>query len=64
MRFIDTHTHLYLPSFETEEENSSDVVARAIASGVDRLIFPNVDKTTVSPMHELAARFPDNIFVC
>ena len=63
MRFIDTHTHLYLPSFETEEENSSDVVARAIASGVDRLIFPNVDKTTVSPMHELADRFPDNIFV-
>ncbi len=58
-RLTDTHTHLYLPEFETDGCNSA--VDRAIAAGVDRLIFPNVDLTTIEPMMTLASAYPDNI---
>lgn len=57
-RLTDTHTHLYLPEFE--HDGCSSAVDRAIAVGVDRLIFPNVDLTTVEPMMALASRYPDN----
>lgn len=58
-RLTDTHTHLYLPEFGTD--NCHSAVDRAIAAGVDRLIFPNVDLTTVEPMMALASVYPDNI---
>ena len=59
---IDTHTHLYLPDFDTD---GGGVVAvqRALANGVHHLIFPNVDHTTVEPMEALAAQFPGEISV-
>ncbi len=60
MSLIDTHTHLYLPEFETDD-NGADAVRRAIAAGVDMMVFPNVDATTLAPMKALAARFPDNV---
>ncbi|MCC8112624.1 MAG: TatD family hydrolase [Bacteroidales bacterium] len=55
---IDTHTHLYLPEFEGEQEQT---VKRAIDAGVLRFIFPNVDLSTIEPMRALAAKFPENI---
>lgn len=58
-RLTDTHTHLYLPEFEAD--SCSSAVDRAIAAGVDRLIFPNVDLTTVEPMMALASAYPGNI---
>ena len=58
MRFVDTHTHLYLPEFAGEHP---DAVARAIGAGVDRMIFPNVDLSSVEPLTDLASRYPDNI---
>lgn len=60
MVLVDTHTHLYLPEFADE---NPDAVSRAIASGVKKMIFPNVDLTTVEPMTRLAAEYPDNISV-
>ncbi len=54
---VDTHTHPYLPEFE---EDRDDVVKNAIASGVEMMILPNVDLTTIQPMKELAARWPEN----
>ena len=48
MKYIDTHTHLYLSD---EFCNDSDLVVRsAIAAGVERMIFPNVDLSTIDPM--------------
>lgn len=63
MELIDTHTHLYLPEFDTDRENTSlpDAVTRAVNAGVSRMIFPNVDLTTVDPMHALAARYPETV---
>lgn len=63
MRFIDTHTHLYLPEFNEGEHTGKDAVVRAVEAGIDRMIFPNVDLDTVEPMLSLAAQFPENISV-
>lgn len=61
MKYIDTHTHMYLSD---EFCNDSDLVVRsAIAAGVERMIFPNVDLSTIDPMMNLHAKFPDNTFV-
>ncbi len=60
MRFVDTHTHLYLPEFDGE---NPDAVTRAIEAGVDRMIFPNVDLSSVGPLSGLASRYPGNVYM-
>ncbi len=57
MTFFDTHTHLYLPEFASD--GCAAAVKRALEAGVSRLMLPNVDLTTVGPMHELHSQFPD-----
>jgi TatD DNase family protein len=59
MKLIDTHTHLYLPEFDSDSEA---VVARAIKAGVERMYLPNVDSETIESMHRLESKFPDNCF--
>ena len=56
-RMIDTHTHLYLPEFITDENPTGGIEAvdRALNAGVTHMIFPNVDLTTIEPMHSLHA---------
>ena len=60
MIFADTHTHLYLDDFSPENE---EVVSRAIVCGVEKLIFPNVDLSTIEPMKRLHRSFPQNTFM-
>lgn len=57
---IDTHTHLYLKEFQP---NPQDVVTRAIEAGVEQMIFPNVDLSTIAPMQNLHNLFPKNTFM-
>lgn len=52
----DTHSHLYLDDFAPEK---TETVSRALEAGVGKLIFPNVDLTTIAQMRELHAAFPD-----
>lgn len=54
---IDTHTHIYLSEFDEDREN---VVVRAFENGVNHLILPNVDLTTIVPMHNLHDAFPES----
>ena len=54
---IDTHTHLYLPEFEGKDYGVF-AVDRALESGVDHLILPNVDFSTVDPMKKLHSARP------
>lgn len=56
----DTHTHPYLPEFEN---GGADMVERALAAGVDHMVFPNVDVATMEPMMELHRRFPQHTSV-
>lgn len=53
---IDTHTHPYLEQFK---DGGVEVINRALDSGVTHLILPNVDLSTITPMSELHAKFPD-----
>ena len=57
---IDTHTHLYLDEFAPDY---SAAVERAIAAGVDTMIFPNVDASTLAPMRRLHDLYPANTFM-
>lgn len=58
---IDTHTHLYLPEFDSDGGGEA-AVRRALNAGVEKMIFPNVDLSTVAPMLELADKFPGQVF--
>lgn len=58
---FDTHTHLYLPEFtENNAHGGVEAVDRAVDAGVTKMIFPNVDLTTVEPMKTLHACRPDS----
>ena len=59
MILIDTHTHLYLNVFDQDRE---EMVNRSIATGVKYMFLPNIDSSSVSGMHALADRFPENCF--
>ena len=52
---IDTHTHIYLEEFDSDRD---DVVARAVERGVSHMILPNVDISTIEPMHNLNEAYP------
>ena len=55
MIFVDTHTHLYLEDFDADRDQ---VIADAMALGVDYFLFPNVDATTTEAMLALCSKYP------
>jgi TatD DNase family protein len=55
MILIDTHTHIYLPEFDTDRD---EVVKRAVGSGVIKLLMPNIDVHSVDMMLLAETRFP------
>ncbi len=57
---VDTHTHLYLDEFSADR---METVQRAIDSGVEKMIFPNVDLSTLEPMKQLHAQFPQHTYM-
>ncbi len=61
MEFIDTHAHLYDEAFANEED---DAIARAVRSGVSRIVFPDIDSQTRDIMFSLADRHEGTIFPC
>lgn len=63
---IDTHTHIYGPEFSLENQPDGsmqgqiETIDRALATGVDIMILPAVDRESISPMKRLNALRPDN----
>jgi TatD DNase family protein len=55
MNYIDTHTHIYLPEFDSDRD---EVVERAIMEGTEKLLMPNIDISSISQMLAVEARFP------
>ena len=45
--YIDTHSHIYDDAFDTDREL---VFQRALEVGVDTILLPNTDETTIKPM--------------
>jgi TatD DNase family protein len=59
MILIDTHTHLYLPEFDTDRY---EMITRAKACGVERFYLPNIDRASVDPMLQMERDFPGSCF--
>jgi TatD DNase family protein len=52
---IDTHAHIYVEEFD---EDVHEMLSRAFNSGVDHIVMPNIDTTSIEPMRILAERYP------
>lgn len=63
---IDTHTHIYGPEFSVEGQSDEsmsgqvETLDRALAAGVDMMVLPAVDRSSVGPMKRLHALRPSN----
>lgn len=57
--YIDTHTHLFDSAFD---EDRTAIVQKAIDTGVERMLLPNIDVDTIDAMHALAKEYPNNCF--
>lgn len=57
--YTDSHTHLYLDAFEKDRDQ---MIQRAIDSGVTRMLLPNIDSSTITPLSSLAKRYPKHCF--
>lgn len=60
MRLFDTHTHLYLPEFDSDG-GGDEAVRRAGGAGVEAMLMPNVDLSTIAPLRALQSRHPQRI---
>ena len=59
MKFVDTHTHLFLEHFSDDIDT---VIKTAIEKGVDKFFLPNIDSNSINDVLELTNKFPDNCF--
>ncbi len=55
MKLIDTHTHIYLPEFDSDRDAA---VNRALESGIEKLLMPNIDISSIGAMLSTEAKFP------
>lgn len=55
MQLIDTHTHLYRPEFDPDRD---EIVRTAVATGVEKLLLPNIDLTSFNPMLDAVKKYP------
>ena len=53
---IDTHAHIYATEFDNDRE---EVVQRALAQGIDKILLPNIDLESIEPMLKTEAQFPE-----
>lgn len=53
--FIDTHSHIYSEEFSSDRD---EVIERALKAGIERIILPNIDSSTIKAMLDLADSTP------
>lgn len=59
MRLIDTHTHIYLEQFD---EDRTEMIQRALGSGVEQFFLPNIDSSSIARMLEVEEAWPGRCF--
>lgn len=60
MNITDTHTHLYSEAFDADR---NEVIALAMANGVERFFIPAIDASYTERMMDLKNSYPDNVFL-
>lgn len=58
MKFIDTHTHLYIEEFSKDRDQ---VIANSIEKGVQQFYLPAICSKYIDEMQNMAKKYPDNI---
>ena len=53
---IDTHSHIYEPTFIADRE---EVIKRAKQAGVEAILLPNINAESIEQMLDLCYRYPD-----
>jgi len=59
MTFVDTHSHIYLPQFDVDRDDS---IRRAAEKGVKKMILPNIDSGSIASMNKVVKQYPDICF--
>ncbi|HMM10995.1 MAG TPA: TatD family hydrolase [Bacteroidales bacterium] len=59
MKLIDTHAHLYLGEFDNDREA---MMQRAMDAGVQCMLLPNIDTSSIAPMLEMCSRWPGHCY--
>lgn len=59
MKLIDTHCHIYLEDFDTDR---TEMLQRAINTGVELFYLPGIDSTVIPNMMALEAAYPNHCF--
>lgn len=55
MNIIDTHAHLFAEDFH---DDLNEVVSRARQAGVEKVLLPNIDETTIGELRKAVAHHP------
>ena len=55
MKLIETHAHLYAEAFSADR---AEALARATAAGVETILLPNIDHTSIDALLALEAQAP------
>lgn len=58
MEFVDTHAHLYLNQFDNDRDQ---VIKNAIHKGLKKIILPNIDSGSLTPLKKLCNDFPETM---
>lgn len=59
MKLIDTHSHLFLEEFDADRE---EVMQRAKEVGVEKILLPNIDVTTIDALLQCCVAYPHICF--
>lgn len=59
MKFIDTHTHLFLKQFDVDIDK---VIQESIENNVTKFLLPNINSSTTESMLNLCKKYPENCY--
>lgn len=59
MILVDTHAHLYAEEFDADRDQ---MLANAMAKGIQKFFLPNIDSRSIGVMKELVQKYPSHCF--
>ena len=59
MKFIDTHTHLFLKQFDIDIDK---VIEESIENNVTKFLLPNINSSTTGSMLNLCKKYPEKCY--
>ncbi len=57
--FVDSHSHIYSADFSLDRD---EVITRALEAGVERIVLPNIDSSSIKPLLDLSDTLPGLFF--